>query len=66
METRIEALECKLLDVEDQIETLNMTVFRQQERIDRLEHLVRELSQMVRSRPPEHANSPEDEIPPHY
>jgi SlyX protein len=66
VETRIEALECKLMDAEDQIETLNMTVFRQQERIDRLEHLVRELGQLVRSRPEERASSPADEIPPHY
>jgi SlyX protein len=66
VDTRIEALECKLMDAEDQIETLNMTVFRQQERIDRLEHLVRELSQMVRSRLPERASSPADEVPPHY
>jgi uncharacterized coiled-coil protein SlyX len=43
-----------------------MTVFRQQERIDRLEHLVRELGQLVRSRPEERASSPADEIPPHY
>jgi len=66
VETRIEALECKLMDAEDQIETLNMTIFRQQERIDRLEHLVRELGQMVRSRPAEQASNPADEIPPHY
>jgi len=66
VESRIETLECKLMDAEDQIETLNMTVFRQQERIDRLEHLVRELSQMVRSRGPEGTSSPEHEVPPHY
>jgi SlyX protein len=66
VESRIEALECKLMDAEDQLETLNLTVYRQQQRIELLERQVAELGQLVRSRLPERGLRPEDEIPPHY
>ena len=66
MESRIEGLECKLMDAEDQIETLNLTVFRQQQRIERLERQLEELRQTVVSKLPASGRRPEDEIPPHY
>ncbi len=66
VESRIEGLECKLMDAEDQLETLNLTVFRQQQHIERLERQLEALKQMVISRLPETGRRLEDEVPPHY
>ncbi|WP_228720631.1 SlyX family protein [Nitrogeniibacter mangrovi] len=66
MDQRIEGVECKLMGIEDQVETLNLTVFRQQQRIERLERQLAELAQLVRSREPETPRRLEDDIPPHY
>jgi SlyX protein len=65
MDDRLTELEVKLAFAEDLLETLNQTVFRQQERIERLERETRELRDLLRSLPTEQ-RSLRDEIPPHY
>lgn len=62
---RFEALEIKVSYTEDLLEQLNMTVYRQQQRIDAL---VQQLADL-RQRTPEDAGSnrsARDELPPHY
>lgn len=66
MEDRITELEVKLAFAEDLLETLNTTVFRQQERIDQLERALRDLRQLVLQAIPAEQRSLRDEIPPHY
>ncbi len=66
MEDRVTELEVKLAFAEDLLETLNTTVYRQQERIDQLERIVRELRQLVLQAIPTEQRSLRDEIPPHY
>mgnify|MGYP001138526560 FL=1 len=66
MEDRVTELEVKLAFAEDLLETLNTTVYRQQERIDQLERVVRELRQLVLQAIPTEQRSLRDEIPPHY
>ena len=65
MEARVTELEVKLAFAEDLLETLNQTVFRQQEQIERLERQVRELRELLQSLPTEQ-RSLRDELPPHY
>lgn len=66
VDARMEKVECQLMDAEDQIEQLNLTVFRQQQRIDRLERELVDLKSMVMSRLPDQQRRIEDEVPPHY
>ncbi|MBS3936552.1 MAG: SlyX family protein [Sulfuritalea sp.] len=66
MEDRITDLEVKLAFAEDLLETLNTTVYRQQERIEQLERSVRDLRQLVLQAIPAEQRSLRDEIPPHY
>lgn len=66
MEDRLTELEVKLAFAEDLLETLNTTVFRQQERIDQIERALRELRQLVLQAIPAEQRSLRDEIPPHY
>jgi len=65
-EARIAELEAKLAFAEDLLETLNHTVFRQQERIEQLERTVRDLRTLVAEALPAEQRSLRDEIPPHY
>jgi len=65
MEARVTELEVKLAFAEDLLETLNQTVFRQQEQIERLQREVRELRDQMQSLPVEQ-RSLRDELPPHY
>lgn len=65
MDDRLTELEVKLAFAEDLLETLNQTVFRQQERIARLEREARELRDLLQSLPAEQ-RSLREEIPPHY
>ncbi len=65
-EDRITELEVKLAFAEDLLETLNSTVYRQQERIEQLERAVRDLRQLVLQSIPTEQRSLRDEIPPHY
>jgi SlyX protein len=66
MEARITELEVKLAFAEDLLETLNQTVFRQQEQLDRLQHELRALRQQMLQAQPTEERSLRDEIPPHY
>ena len=65
-ETRLAEIEAKLTLAEDLLETLNLTVHRQQSRIDMLEqHLLRMARQLVDAAPQE-SRGVEQERPPHY
>jgi len=67
MEARLTELETKLSFVEDLLDSLNQTVFRQQERIDLLERQVRLLHEQIQTlRPADGGLDLRDEIPPHY
>ncbi len=66
MEARVTEMEVKLAFAEDLLDTLNRTVFRQQERIELLEHTVRDLRQLVLQSLPTEQRSLSDELPPHY
>lgn len=65
MDDRIAELEVKFAFAEDLLDALNQTVFRQQERVARLEREVRELRDQLQSLPADQ-RSLRDEIPPHY
>jgi len=62
---RIVEIEAKLSLAEDLLETLNMTVFRQQEALARLERQVVELARQI-ANVPASSGRPADEVPPHY
>ncbi|MEW6590222.1 MAG: SlyX family protein [Pseudomonadota bacterium] len=66
MEDRLDEIEAKLALAEDLIDTLNQTVFRQQERIDLLQAELRLLYAQMQAQQPEDARTPREEIPPHY
>lgn len=67
MESRLIDLEIKVAFQEDLIETLNLTVARQQQQLDLLQAQFRALYQQVRAAAPAGAESqPQHEIPPHY
>jgi SlyX protein len=66
MDDRVTELEVKLTFAEDLLDTLNTTVYRQQERIEQLERDVRDLRQLVLQAIPTEQRSLRDEIPPHY
>jgi SlyX protein len=64
---RIAEIEAKLTLAEDLLETLNTTVYRQQQHIERLERDLRAMRDQVEAISA--AGSPtalRDEIPPHY
>jgi len=65
-DARLDVLEVKLAFVDDLVEALNRTVFRQQEQIDQLVLALAALRQQVRSSGPEQPRDPREEIPPHY
>ena len=65
IDRRLEALEIKVSYTEDLLEQLNMTIYRQQQRIDGLVHQLTELRQQT----PDDAagnRTARDELPPHY
>ncbi len=66
MDARLTELEIKLSYAEDLLDTLNHTVFRQQEQIDRLQKQVRDLQNQVQAMPSGPAGTLRDELPPHY
>ena len=66
-ESRITELEIKLGYAEDLVETLNHTVFRQQEQIEVLQRQLDDIRRQVQAIPAGAApGSLRDEIPPHY
>lgn len=66
MESRINELEIKLSYAEDLLETLNRTVFRQQEQIEVLHRQLSDLQRQVQAMPAGPVRSLADELPPHY
>lgn len=66
MESRISELEIKLGLAEDHLETLNRTVFRQQQQIDILQAQIRELARLTHLAESGEPRTPAEEIPPHY
>lgn len=66
MESRLNEVEVKLSFAEDLLETLNRTVYRQQQQIDRLQREVRELREQLMAAAPPEGRSLREEIPPHY
>lgn len=63
---RLTELEVKSAFAEDMLDSLNATVYRQQQQIDRLLREVRELREQLMSAAPAESRSLRDEIPPHY
>ncbi len=66
MDARLTEIEIKLSYAEDLIETLNLTVYRQQEQIERLERRMEALLQLVKEWAPDESRTPAEERPPHY
>ncbi|MDQ7989162.1 MAG: SlyX family protein [Candidatus Dactylopiibacterium sp.] len=68
MEDRIIELETKLCFVDDLLEQLNRTVWRQQEQIDQLQAQIRVLYRQMQAPAAAGAEKRDlrDEIPPHY
>ncbi|CAN5875416.1 SlyX family protein [soil metagenome] len=65
IDRRLEALEIKVSYTEDLLEQLNMTIYRQQQRIDGLVHQLSELRQQAPDDAAGHRTA-RDELPPHY
>lgn len=63
---QVSDLQIKLAWAEDLLDTLNTTVFRQQEQIDLLQQQLRMLRQQFNDSMPAEQGSLRDEIPPHY
>jgi SlyX protein len=63
---RVTELEVKLGFAEDLIDTLNRTVFRQQEQIDLLQRQLSELHRRMQAAESHESRDPGEEIPPHY
>lgn len=60
-------IEAKLTLSEDLLETLNITVYRQQQHIDRLQQEVRALRDQVEAASAaSEPRTPADDVPPHY
>ncbi len=66
LEGRVEALEVKAAFTEDLLDQLNMTIFRQQELIDRLTAEVVQLRKQVPEGGGAAVRNLRDELPPHY
>ncbi|AYH44157.1 SlyX protein [Azoarcus sp. DN11] len=66
MDERLDRIESKLALAEDAIDELNLTVFRQQQQIDRLQKQILELHRQTATGSPGERRDLRDEIPPHY
>jgi SlyX protein len=66
MDTRLNEVEVKLSFAEDLLETLNATVYRQQQQIDLLQQQVRALREQIMATAPTDSRTLREEIPPHY
>ncbi len=65
-DARITELEVKLSFADDLLETLNRTVYRQQQELEQLRLELRALRQQVQASIPAEPRSLRDDIPPHY
>lgn len=63
---RLGELEVKLAFVDDLLDAVNATVYRQQQQIDRLQREVRELREQLQAQAPAEGRSLREDIPPHY
>ncbi len=64
---RLTELEIKAAYADDLLDQLNMTIYRQQQQIDRLVEQVVQLREQSRNAAQDGAaRSPADELPPHY
>jgi SlyX protein len=66
VESRLDELEAKILLAEDLLDALNLTVYQQQQQIDRLQQDIRALRQQLLDQAPADAGAVNNEIPPHY
>jgi SlyX protein len=66
LDVRIDEFEAKLAFAEDMIESLNLTVFRQQEQLDLMQQQIRLLHEQLKAVSPKEERDLRDEIPPHY
>jgi SlyX protein len=67
MESRLTELEIKVALQDDLLDTLNLTIARQQQQIDLLQEQLRHLYRMQQAgNQAEEQRSLRDEIPPHY
>ncbi|MBS1190314.1 MAG: hypothetical protein H6R10_2106 [Rhodocyclaceae bacterium] len=66
MESRVTDIEVKLSFMEDLVEELNRTVFRQQQQMEQLQQELRVLRQQVQGSIPAAGWSQREELPPHY
>lgn len=66
LDARLAELEIKTGFAEDLLDTLNATIYRQQQQIERLQREMQELREQLRSSMPAEGRSLRDEIPPHY
>ena len=67
LQQRIEALEIKAAYADDLLEELNLTIYKQQQQIDRLITLLRDLQQrMSEQGGGASVRNLRDELPPHY
>lgn len=65
-DARLTDLEIKASYTEDMLDTLNQTVFRQQQQIDALVHELRSLRERLPEAGSSAARGTRDELPPHY
>lgn len=66
LERRLTDLEIKASYAEDQIDQLNMVIYRQQQQVDALVRELAQLRQMQAEQGAGPARSLRDELPPHY
>ena len=63
---RLDELEIRVGYLDDLVDTLNRTVFRQQQQIDQLSKALAQLRQQMSAASTSPAPEPRDEVPPHY
>jgi len=66
MDSRLTDLEIKISYTEDLLDTLNRTIYRQQQQIDLLIAEFKALREQVQSAAPHEQRTLRDDIPPHY
>jgi len=59
-------LQIRIADLDDAVEVLHRTVYRQQLQIDRLAQAVAALRAQLQSAQPPGAGDPREDVPPHY
>lgn len=66
LQSRVTELEIKLTYAEEQLDALNMTIYRQDQRIELLQLELNALRQQMQANLPAETRSLRDELPPHY